>query len=160
MKGAGDDRMDNDTRLWETGRRIGQGLFNHLETMRSTSNYKQGYWRLASFVDTLGRKGLIEEALEYIQTKARISDIVVWKALLSACRVYKKERVGRLAANEIIDEVWANNIFAEKYDIWVQFWKKPKCKVFLSLSSQSGAMVRSEMVFNWTSFLHFSQSSF
>ncbi|XP_020592325.1 pentatricopeptide repeat-containing protein At1g08070, chloroplastic-like [Phalaenopsis equestris] len=52
-------------------------------------------------VDLLGRAGLLDEAHEMIRRMPISPNVVVWGALIAACRVHKNSSLGELAASEI-----------------------------------------------------------
>ncbi|ESQ33632.1 hypothetical protein EUTSA_v10010030mg [Eutrema salsugineum] len=53
-------------------------------------------------VDLLGRAGLLEEALETIQTMPIEQNDVVWRSFLSSCRVHQNVELGQIAARELL----------------------------------------------------------
>ncbi|CAM0907246.1 unnamed protein product [Alopecurus aequalis] len=53
-------------------------------------------------VDLLGRAGKLDEALDLIKTVPFEADVVLWGALLVACRVHKNVDMGQMAAREIL----------------------------------------------------------
>ncbi|CAM8905953.1 unnamed protein product [Rhodiola kirilowii] len=53
-------------------------------------------------VDLLGRSGCLEEAEARIRSLPVKADSVIWKTLLSACKLHKNEEIAKRAAEEII----------------------------------------------------------
>lgn len=53
-------------------------------------------------VDLLGRAGLLEAALEMVAGMPVAPNIVVWGALLAACKVHKNPEIGDVAARELL----------------------------------------------------------
>lgn len=53
-------------------------------------------------VDLLGRAGLLEEALETIQSIPIEQNDVVWRSFLSQCRVHQNIELGQIAAQELL----------------------------------------------------------
>ncbi|CAA7026658.1 unnamed protein product [Microthlaspi erraticum] len=53
-------------------------------------------------VDLLGRAGLLEEALETIESMPIKQNDVVWRSLLSSCRVHGNVELGKIAARELL----------------------------------------------------------
>ncbi|XP_061370591.1 pentatricopeptide repeat-containing protein At5g50990 [Gastrolobium bilobum] len=54
-----------------------------------------------TMVDLLGRAGLLEEAYAMIKVMPMEPDIVIWRALLSACRTHRKKELGEVAIASI-----------------------------------------------------------
>lgn len=54
-----------------------------------------------TMVDLLGRAGLMEEAYAVIKEMRMEPDIVIWRALLSACRIHRKKELGEVAIANI-----------------------------------------------------------
>lgn len=54
-----------------------------------------------TMVDLLGRAGLIDEAYGVITAMPMEPDVVIWRALLSACRIYRKKELGEVAIANI-----------------------------------------------------------
>lgn len=54
-----------------------------------------------AMVDLLGRSGLLEEAYYIIKAMPMEPDIVIWRALLSACRTHKNKELGEVAISNI-----------------------------------------------------------
>ncbi|XP_010518935.1 PREDICTED: pentatricopeptide repeat-containing protein At1g31920 [Tarenaya hassleriana] len=53
-------------------------------------------------VDLLGRAGLLGEAMEIIQSMPVEQNEVVWRNLLSSCRVHRNTELGQIAARELL----------------------------------------------------------
>ncbi|OWM77288.1 hypothetical protein CDL15_Pgr028925 [Punica granatum] len=54
-----------------------------------------------AMVDLFGRAGLLNEALEIIKGMPMEPDVVIWRALLSACRFHKRPDLGEVALANI-----------------------------------------------------------
>ncbi|KAF7840216.1 pentatricopeptide repeat-containing protein [Senna tora] len=54
-----------------------------------------------AMVDLLGRSGLLEEAHAMINAMPMEPDVVIWRALLSACRTHRNKELGELAMSNI-----------------------------------------------------------
>lgn len=54
-----------------------------------------------TMVDLLGRAGLLEEAYAMIKAMMVEPDVVIWRALLSACRIHRKKELGEFAIANI-----------------------------------------------------------
>ncbi|CAN6358141.1 unnamed protein product [Urochloa humidicola] len=57
----------------------------------------------ACMVDLLGRSGLVEEALDFINEMPCKADALVWKTLLGACKTHNNMDIGEIAANHVIE---------------------------------------------------------
>ncbi|WCJ31799.1 Pentatricopeptide repeat (PPR) superfamily protein [Euphorbia peplus] len=53
--------------------------------------------------DLLGRKGMVKEALEFIQGMPVKPDAAIWKALLSACRIHGNTEIGEYTAQKLFE---------------------------------------------------------
>lgn len=53
------------------------------------------------YVDLLGRAGLLERAFEVVKSMPMRPDIVIWRALLSACRIHRNAKLGEQIAIHI-----------------------------------------------------------
>ncbi|KOM27934.1 hypothetical protein LR48_Vigan468s009600 [Vigna angularis] len=54
-----------------------------------------------TMVDLLGRAGLMEEAYALVKAMPMEPDVVIWRALLSACRIHRKKELGEVAIANI-----------------------------------------------------------
>ncbi|KAL4036193.1 hypothetical protein IC575_004920 [Cucumis melo] len=54
-------------------------------------------------VDLLGRAGLLEEALELIQSMSMEPDPIIWRALLCACRVHGNTKLGEYIMKRLVE---------------------------------------------------------
>ncbi|KAL2341776.1 hypothetical protein Fmac_009716 [Flemingia macrophylla] len=54
-----------------------------------------------TLVDLLGRAGRVEEAYAVIKVMPMEPDVVIWRALLSACRIYRKKELGEVSVANI-----------------------------------------------------------
>ncbi|XP_025808351.1 pentatricopeptide repeat-containing protein At3g49170, chloroplastic [Panicum hallii] len=57
----------------------------------------------ACMVDLLGRSGLVEEALNFINEMPCKADALVWKTLLGACKTHNNMDIGEIAANHVLE---------------------------------------------------------
>lgn len=53
-------------------------------------------------VDLLGRSGCLEEAVDMIQTMPVRADAIIWKTLLSSCKIHKNAEMARRVAEEVL----------------------------------------------------------
>ncbi|KAJ8640339.1 hypothetical protein MRB53_017033 [Persea americana] len=76
----------------------------------------------ACVVDVLGRAGRLKDAERFIEDMGIASDVLVWEALLSACRIHGEIELGERSARKIMEPepekegpyVQLSNIYAEK----------------------------------------------
>nr|XP_023876169.1 pentatricopeptide repeat-containing protein At2g27610-like [Quercus suber] len=76
---------------------------------------------LASLVSLFARKGQTKRAFELIRSFPMESDKVVWRCLLSGCKIHKDVALGRYAAEKILSidpedtsaHIMLSNIYAE-----------------------------------------------
>jgi len=93
----------------------------YFSSMESEFNIKPNIKHYTCIVDTLGRAGKLEEAEKFIET-IPLPDIITWKALLGACRIYNDiERAERIAqkafsldTKDCSTYVLLSNIYASK----------------------------------------------
>ncbi|XP_020570971.1 pentatricopeptide repeat-containing protein At3g49170, chloroplastic [Phalaenopsis equestris] len=57
----------------------------------------------ACMVDLLGRSGFVKEAFRLITSMPFKADVMVWKTLLSACRIHQNVELGEMAAKNVIE---------------------------------------------------------
>lgn len=72
----------------------GRKYFDHMRSRYSIQPQLEHY---GAMVDLLGRAGHIEEAYGLITSMTMEPDVVVWRALLSACRTFKRLELGEVA---------------------------------------------------------------
>ncbi|XP_030939069.1 pentatricopeptide repeat-containing protein At5g50990 [Quercus lobata] len=88
----------------------------HFDLMTSCYSIQPQLQHYGAMVDLLGRVGLLEEAHAIIASMPMEPDIVIWRALLSACRTYGKPELGEVAIANISrlrsgDYVLLSNIY-------------------------------------------------
>ncbi|XP_030474989.1 pentatricopeptide repeat-containing protein At5g65570 [Syzygium oleosum] len=83
--------------LVEEGRQIFSYLRDSCETELTRDHY-------ACMVDLLGRSGRLEEA-EMLVTQINNPDLVVWRTLLSACRVHGDVKIAERAMKKVLELV-------------------------------------------------------
>ena len=91
----------------------GRKYFDLMSSCYSIQPQLQHY---GAMVDLLGRAGLLEEAYAIIESLPLEPDIVIWRAFLSACRMYEKPELGEIAVANISrlrsgDYVLLSNIY-------------------------------------------------
>lgn len=60
-------------------------------------------------VDLLSRSGNLERAFEFMKRMPRAPDVVMWRMLLSACKLHKNVSLAEIAANKLIELDPANS---------------------------------------------------
>ncbi|KAK6929951.1 Pentatricopeptide repeat, partial [Dillenia turbinata] len=80
--------------------KVGMEIF---ESMRWRYRIEPGTEHYACVADMLGRAGLVERAYEFIKMMPICPSISVWGALLNACRVYGKPKLGKIAAENLFE---------------------------------------------------------
>ncbi|KAJ7957164.1 Pentatricopeptide repeat-containing protein [Quillaja saponaria] len=76
----------------------GRKFFDMMQSCFSIQPELEHY---GTMVDLLGRTGLLEEAYAMIRAMPMEPDIVMWRALLSACRTHRKQELGEVAIANI-----------------------------------------------------------
>lgn len=76
--------------------------FEILDSMTNAYSVEPTIEHYGCVVDLLGRAGHLEEALCLIKKIPLKPDVVLWGALLVACRVHKNVKMGELVANEML----------------------------------------------------------
>lgn len=69
--------------------------------MRTEHNVEPAVQHYGCMVDLLGRAGKVHEALELARSMAIMPNEIIWRSLLSACKVHGQLEIGEIAANEI-----------------------------------------------------------
>lgn len=80
---------------------INEGWF-HFNSMYKEHGISLKMEHYACMVDILGRLGLLKEAIEFIESMPLKANVLVWRTLLSACRVHQNVEIGKYAAEKII----------------------------------------------------------
>ncbi|XP_020583594.1 pentatricopeptide repeat-containing protein At3g02330 [Phalaenopsis equestris] len=99
---------------------VDEGL-RHFESMNELYNLEPELEHYSCMVDLLGRSKGVHEALDVINGMAYEADAVIWRALLSACKVHRNLEIGELALKKILllepDDssacILLSNIYAE-----------------------------------------------
>ncbi|XP_022730600.1 pentatricopeptide repeat-containing protein At5g50990 [Durio zibethinus] len=91
----------------------GRKYFNLMSSHYSIQPQIEHY---GAMVDLFGRAGQLEEAYAIIEAMPMEPDVVIWRALLSACRTYRKPELGEVAIANISrlksgDYVLLSNIY-------------------------------------------------
>lgn len=73
------------------------------ESMRGSYGIEPGAEHYACVVDLLGRSGLVDRAYEFIKRMPILPTISVWGALLGACRMHRKTKLGKIAAEKLFE---------------------------------------------------------
>ncbi|XP_059444307.1 pentatricopeptide repeat-containing protein At5g50990 [Corylus avellana] len=88
----------------------------YFDLMRNCYSIEPQLQHYGAMVDLLGRAGRLEEAYAIIDSMPMEPDIVIWRALLSACKTYTKPALGEIAIANISrlrsgDYVLLSNIY-------------------------------------------------
>ena len=92
------------------------------KTMTEVHNLKHKQEHFACVVDMLGRAGRLNEAESFIDEMGIESDVLVWEALLGACRLHGEMELGKKSAQKIMElrpeghgpYILLANIYAER----------------------------------------------
>ncbi|KAL8091522.1 pentatricopeptide repeat-containing protein At3g62890-like [Apium graveolens] len=76
----------------------GSSIFFNMESLWGIVPKLEHY---GCYVDLLGRAGYLEKAFRTVKNMPMKPDIVIWRALLSACRVHRDVKLGELIINHI-----------------------------------------------------------
>ncbi|CAN6167942.1 unnamed protein product [Urochloa humidicola] len=76
---------------------------HYFEAMRHVYNVKYEVEHYACMVDLLGRRGYLEKAICLIKEMPMKPDVVVWGALLGACRMYGSVQIGRQVIKQLLE---------------------------------------------------------
>ncbi|ONM57053.1 pentatricopeptide repeat-containing protein At2g22410, mitochondrial isoform X1 [Zea mays] len=82
--------------LLETGQ-------HYFESMRHVYNVKHEVEHYACMVDLLGRRGHLEKAVCLIKEMPMKPDVVVWGALLGACRIHGNVKIGKQVIKQLLE---------------------------------------------------------
>ncbi|XP_062194785.1 pentatricopeptide repeat-containing protein At2g22410, mitochondrial-like [Phragmites australis] len=75
----------------------------YFEAMRRVYNVKHEVEHYACMVDLLGRRGHLEKAVDLIKDMPMKPDVVVWGALLGACRIHGNVDIGRQVIKQLLE---------------------------------------------------------
>ncbi|KAF8028263.1 hypothetical protein BT93_E1002 [Corymbia citriodora subsp. variegata] len=80
---------------------VDEGL-QFFEQMKSEYEVEPTIQHYGCMVDLLSRAGLLSEAYDLIKNMPMKPNDVVWRSLLSACKVHQNLEIGEIAANELL----------------------------------------------------------
>ncbi|KAH7571719.1 hypothetical protein JRO89_XS04G0125300 [Xanthoceras sorbifolium] len=81
---------------------VNEGL-DYFESMSKEYSLVPKREHYACVVDLLGRAGFVSRAREYIEKMPIEPDAMIWRTLLSACRVHKNMEMGEFAAHHLLE---------------------------------------------------------
>ncbi|KDP35103.1 hypothetical protein JCGZ_10945 [Jatropha curcas] len=81
---------------------VEEGL-RYYESMKKDHGIETNVKHCACVVDLLGRSGRLVDAENFILNSGFKDNPVMWRTLLSACRVYKDTVTGKRAAEKVIE---------------------------------------------------------
>ncbi|XVE65357.1 hypothetical protein DITRI_Ditri07aG0174500 [Diplodiscus trichospermus] len=95
--------------------------FQCFDRMKSEHGIQPTVQHYGCMVDLMGKAGMLNEALEFIQSMPIKPNDVVWRSLLSACRVHSNLEIGEIAAKNLSqlnsqnpgDYVMLSNMYAQ-----------------------------------------------
>ncbi|KAJ4818425.1 Pentatricopeptide repeat-containing protein [Rhynchospora pubera] len=83
------------------------GLVNrgkeHFNSMQRVHRILPRMEHYACMVDLLGRSGLLDEAMNFINSMPIKADALVWRTMLAACKVHGNVELGEIAAKNIFE---------------------------------------------------------
>ncbi|KAF8403820.1 hypothetical protein HHK36_011926 [Tetracentron sinense] len=137
MHGRGEDALLAFSQMQEDGLRPTDVTFVSVLSACSHSGFIEKGWQLfysmaqdysiapevvhyACMVDLLGRGGHLDEAINFINSMPIEPDASVWRAMLSACRVYSEIKLARVVFEKLVelepmgvgDYILLSNIYA------------------------------------------------
>lgn len=77
--------------------------FRYYESMKNDYGMKTNVQHCACVVDLLSRSGSLVDAENFILNSGFKDNPVMWRALLSSCRVYKDTVIGKHVAEKVIE---------------------------------------------------------
>ncbi|KAL6601597.1 hypothetical protein ACP70R_044817 [Stipagrostis hirtigluma subsp. patula] len=75
----------------------------YFDTMRQVYSVQHEIEHYACMVDLLGRRGHLEKAVDLIKDMPMKPDVVVWGALLGACRIHGNVDIGRQVIKQLLE---------------------------------------------------------
>ncbi|XP_037456399.1 pentatricopeptide repeat-containing protein At2g22410, mitochondrial-like [Triticum dicoccoides] len=75
----------------------------YFKAMRHVYNVKPEVEHYACMVDLLGRRGHLAQAVDLIKDMPMKPDVVVWGALLGACRIHGNVEIGKLVIKQLLE---------------------------------------------------------
>ncbi|KAL3838085.1 hypothetical protein ACJIZ3_022676 [Penstemon smallii] len=78
--------------------------WSHFRAMYKEHGVRPRMEHYACMVDILGRSGLLDKAIDFINSMPFTADALVWRTLLSACRVHGNTDIGKHAAEMILEQ--------------------------------------------------------
>lgn len=76
---------------------------NFFSTMNQEFGTEPGAEHYSCMVDLLGRAGFLNEAFDLIKGMKVKPDVMVWGALLAACRIHKNIKLGDISAKKLFE---------------------------------------------------------
>lgn len=138
----------------------GRGYFN---LMKNEYKILPNIRHFGCMVDMFGRAGLVEEALEFVDTMEIEPNGIIWRTLLGACKIHGNVELGRRANEALLklehdesgDYVLLSNIYALKGE-WDGVEKVRKLMDDSGVKKEAGcSLIESEN----QAFLHFLRDS-
>ncbi|XP_059449128.1 pentatricopeptide repeat-containing protein At3g02330, mitochondrial [Corylus avellana] len=119
--------------------------WHYFHAMRSDYGFDPQLEHYTCMVDILGRSGKVNEALKLIQEMPFEADAVIWRTLLSICKIHGNVEVAEKAANSILQlepqdssaYVLLSNIYADA-GMWVEVTEMRKIMRYNYLKKEPG----------------------
>ncbi|KAL6533296.1 hypothetical protein OROMI_027408 [Orobanche minor] len=77
--------------------------WKHFNSMYKEHKIRPRMEHYACMVDILGRSGFLDQAMQFIKSMPFTANALVWRTLLSACRIHNNTELGKKAAEVIIE---------------------------------------------------------
>ncbi|CAN6220150.1 unnamed protein product [Urochloa humidicola] len=95
----------------------GRLYFNEMRSLHRIHPQIEHY---GCMIDLLARSGLLDEAMDLVQTMPMQPNAVIWGSILSACRVHKKIDLARHAAENLLKlEPDEDAVYVQLYNIYI-----------------------------------------
>ncbi|KAK6135197.1 hypothetical protein DH2020_031042 [Rehmannia glutinosa] len=78
--------------------------WRHFDSMFKEHRIRPRMEHYACMVDILGRSGFLNKAIKFINSMPYTADALVWRTLLSACRIHNNTEIGKHAAEMILKQ--------------------------------------------------------
>ncbi|GAB2271907.1 hypothetical protein Dimus_006735 [Dionaea muscipula] len=126
---------------------VDEGL-RYFDSMTANYGITPSLNHYACVADLLSRAGRLAEAEEFILTSDFVDEPILWRALLSACRVYKNSILGARVAERVIElEPEAASSYILLYNIYADAGAQIPASKIRDLMSNRG--VRKEPGLSW-----------
>lgn len=116
----------------------GQHYFDRMTFIYSISPEIEHY---ACMIDLLGRGGYLEEAIRLIRVMPMKPDVVIWGALLGACRIHANVEIGKLILKQLLElEPHSSGLYVLLSNIFCEAQRWEDVKKIRKLMKDGGVM--------------------